>query len=647
MRKYWLLFWMLGTLLAQAQDDPIRRLIAEAGEPENARHVVVFDSTRVQVMESGLSYVTVHKLVKILTQEGGIREAVQHFDYDPLSAHVDILMARILRKDGSEETIPLDAALDHAAPARAIYWGAREKMLPVGRLHPGDALQIKTFRKGFTYALLQSSSGISSSDDERFVPPMRGHFYDIVPFWSDAPVKLKVYSVSLPEDKPLQYRIYNGALTVWTGWERDRKIYHFESRDIKPFQGEPYMVAVSDVAPKLLLSTTRDWEAKSLWFYGVNEDFGSFEVTPEIQARVDELTRGCRSDMEKVDVLTHWVADEIRYSGLSMGEGEGYTLHTGEMTFRDRAGVCKDKAGMLITMLRAAGLESYPAMTMAGSRIDRVPADQFNHCVTVWKRGDGDYMLLDPTWVPLTRELWSSLEQQQEYLMGVPEGADLMTTPISPPKNHPFTVRAETRLDDQGNLTGTLTVEGDGQADSRLRRKGRKFQWRSDYERALADLAPRAEILSLRFTDPVDLSRPTRIEITFRIPDYAIKAGDALILVPLAARHIFPDPALSYSTNRNTRTTPFRIRCSQLLNLEEVLRLPPGYRVTHAPEFEELAGIPADFKTEYEYNRNRLVFRQTLSFAKRIYQAEEWPHFRKVIQEANRARTAPVIITKH
>lgn len=53
-----------------------------------------------------------------------------------------------------------------------------------------------------------------------------------------------------------------------------------------------------------------------------------------------------------------------------MGTGEGYTLHKGTMIFRDRSGVCKDKAGMLITMLRAAGFESYPAMTMAGSRID-------------------------------------------------------------------------------------------------------------------------------------------------------------------------------------------------------------------------------------------------------------------------------------
>jgi hypothetical protein len=35
---------------------------------------------------------------------------------------------------------------------------------------------------------------------------------------------------------------------------------------------EPGMVSKSDVALKLLLSTSPDWQSKSLWFFGVNED---------------------------------------------------------------------------------------------------------------------------------------------------------------------------------------------------------------------------------------------------------------------------------------------------------------------------------------------------------------------------------------
>lgn len=161
--------------------------------------------------------------------------------------------------------------------------------------------------------------------------------------------------------------------------EGDKIRYTFIKKDILPIPHENHMVDMSDIAPKLLISTSPDWEAKSLWFYGVNEDYGSFKSTPEIDKKVDEILANAKDEIDSISLLTHWVADEIRYSGISMGPGEGYTLHSGDMNFTDRCGVCKDKAGMLITMLRAAGFESYPAMTMAGSRIDYIPADQFNH----------------------------------------------------------------------------------------------------------------------------------------------------------------------------------------------------------------------------------------------------------------------------
>ena len=81
-----------------------------------------------------------------------------------------------------------------------------------------------------------------------------------------------------------------------------------------------------------------------------------------------------------------------------MGKGEGYTLHDTKMNYTDRCGVCKDIAGTLVSFLRMAGFEAYPAMTMAGSRVESIPADHFNHCVAVVKLADGTYMPLDPTW---------------------------------------------------------------------------------------------------------------------------------------------------------------------------------------------------------------------------------------------------------
>ncbi len=228
------------------------------------------------------------------------------------------------------------------------------------------------------------------------------------------------------------------------------------------------MVEPTDVATKVVLATAEDWPAKSRWFYEVNENAKAFEWDGDIKKKVDELTSGLGTDDEKRKALLAWVAREIRYSGISMGKGEGYTLHPGTMTFNDRAGVCKDIAGMLITMLRCAGYTTYPAMTMAGAKVEDVPADQFNHCVVAVKLGPGQYKLYDPTWCPFSREVWSSAEKPQNYVIGTPEGEVSMETPLAPPEDNFIKIVSTGRLDSDGNLAGRMHITGGAYSETNL-----------------------------------------------------------------------------------------------------------------------------------------------------------------------------------
>ena len=306
------LYLFIFTIPLLLLGNPIQEKIIKAGDPEDypgSNFLTIFDSTKVDVQESGLSYVYFHRLAKILTAKGAVNKRVIVMDYDPLSAYVEIRGVTVYRKNGSMEKMDISKVLDYPAPARAIYWGARQKMLEIGRLEPGDAVEVFLFRKGFTYALLGAQD-----EDNRYIPPMRGHYYDIVPFWSGEPVQEKFYRVLLPKTKSLQYEFYNGEIQSSIQFNKDKTIYSFTKKDIKPFKHERNMVSPSDEAPKLLLSTSPDWFAKSKWFYKVNEDFGSFEYTPEIKKKVDEILKGARNEQDKIWRLTHWVADEIRYN---------------------------------------------------------------------------------------------------------------------------------------------------------------------------------------------------------------------------------------------------------------------------------------------------------------------------------------------
>jgi hypothetical protein len=430
--------------------------------------------------------------------------------------------------------------------------------------------------------------------------------------------------------------------------------YTFSKEDIKPMKREPNMVDFSDTAPKLLLSTSPDWYAKSKWFYQVNEDFGSFEYTPEIKAKVDLILKNAKSEMDSVSLLTHWVADEVRYSGISMGCGEGYTLHKGEMTFTDRCGVCKDKAGMLVTMLRAAGFESYAAMTMAGSRIDYIPADQFNHSVTVVKLKDGQYHLLDPTWVPFIRELWSSAEQQQNYLFGLPEGADLGLTPVSPAENHYINISGKSSISVDGTLEGELTITAEGQSDGAIRRMftgNYKDLWNAGIEMELKRVNPAAEMISVDYGDPYRyLDGPISIVIKYRVPGYGIVHEDEMIVKSFIASGFFKRAMghLYIDTRSDSKIYPFRDRCSRQVSLTESIELPAKYQMVYKPEIEKFSDETASYEGSYEISMEGNVLRmsQLANFNKRIYDPDEWPSFRNATLAQQKFIDEPVVLKK-
>lgn len=596
--------------------------------------ITLLDSTAVSVQESGSGSFAIYKKFKVQTLQGGVANHVIKYDYDPLTAYAEFKQATIYRAGGDIVNIDVTQACDYAAPARAIYWGARQIMLELGRLYPGDVVEYKIEKKGFTYALL---AGAENEDESRFIPPMRGQFYDIVPFWVAEPTLRKVYKLTIPKEKEIQFHFYQGDCSSSMHYENGKKAYTFVIENAIPVKQEPNMVNLFDAAPKLMLSSTPEWKDKSLWFHKVNEDYGSFEPIPEAQKKVNELIKGKKTEMEKIAVLTHWVADNIRYSGISMGKGEGYTLHNLKMNYTDRCGVCKDIAGTLIAFLRMAGFESYPAMTMAGSRVEQIPADHFNHCVAVVKLSDGTYIPLDPTWVPFVREVWSSAEQQQNYLPGIPEGSDLCVTPVSAPENHYLKIKANNRLEANGTLKGELTVQAEGQSDASVRRvftSGWQADWKNSMEAQLLAISPNARLLSVDWgKDPKDYqAAPIKITFRYEIPDYALAGNDVLLVKPTSDKlYRSVKSFLRINTDIETRQYGFKDACSRLVEQEETIQLPTGYALLNKTKEDSMQSASTDFEGSLKQNGNKVVLHQRLALKKRVYEASDWEGFRTAV----------------
>lgn len=625
------LLFLLPLLLCAQHRESLLQKIGEAEKYTSYKEVVLVDSTAVTVNPTGSGTFSVYKAILIQSNSGALANRVIRYDYDPLTAFAEFRYANIYKPDGEIVRLDVSKAQDYAAPARAIYWGARQIMLEVGQLRPGDIVEYEISKKGFTYALLADNS-----DEERFIPPMRGQFYDIVPFWCDQPTLRKVYQVAIPMEKEMQFQFYQGECSSSMRYEDGRKLYTFAKNDMKPFRREANMVDYYDAAPKLMMSSTPRWEDKSLWFNKTNEDYKSFAAFAPAQKKVNELIRGKKTEMEKIAVLTHWVADNIRYAGITMGKGEGFTLHNTEMNYTDRCGVCKDIAGMLISFLRMAGFEAYPAMTMAGSRVESIPADHFNHCVTVVKLSNGTYMPLDPTWVPFCRELWSSAEQQQNYLPGIPEGSDLCITPVSAPENHFVRIRAHNKLDRKGTLTGQFTITAEGQSDRAVRRVftgGWQSEWLNSMESQLLAVSPGARLISVDWgKNPKDYQAdPIKITFKYEIPGYAIPGNREMLFKPLTMNNLY-NQVRSYLSiyDLPERQNAFKDACSRLVELDETIEVPQGYRLTNALE-DRKQHAAADFEGSIRQQNNTIQIHQKLSLNKRVYEASDWEGVRAAL----------------
>jgi hypothetical protein len=366
---------------------------------------------------------------------------------------------------------------------------------------------------------------------------------------------------------------------------------------------------------------------------------------------VAEILEGVTGDEARVEALNRWVAHRVRYRGFSLGPQEGYTMHPGTLVLENRAGVCKDKAGMLVTLLRAAGYEAYPAMTMAGSRVERIAADQFNHAVVAWRQADGTFRLVDPTWAPFSQDLWSRAETEQHYLVGTPEGEDLAITPAEGPERNGLAMTAETRLAADGTITGTVRIEPAGYLDDRIRRlfgRSSALETRALVEEIAMRLAPAAEVISHRMLDPFSLDDPFFLEFAYRAERHAAADGDLIRLRPPATRHPFGAGRLAdylSAVAGPDRTTPVMLRSAQRLTARERIALPERFDLV-APVDERVETSLGGFTGRIAQEGRTLIVEWTTEIRKRMLTVGDYGALRDLVAAAGAFAERSVLLRR-
>ncbi len=396
-------------------------------------------------------------------------------------------------------------------------------------------------------------------------------------------------------------------------------IYHWEVRGVPRMYDEPAMPPYDRVLQRLLVSTLPDWAAVSKWYWKLSQPHLE-AISPAMRRAVAALTAGAKTDREKIKAVFYYVSKNIRYMGITPEKNRpGFEPHDASLTFAKKYGVCRDKAALLVSMLRIAGLKAYPVLINVGDRLDPdVPDPYFNHAIAAVETGPGRYLLMDPT-DEHTRRLLPGYDDNQSYLVCRPEGSNLQLSPVSPPAKNMMRIRTRGVLHTDGALTATSELSFGGVNDDAYRSAfagmkpdSRRRFLESRLQRALPGV--RLTALRIRPSNMLDESLPLQVEIGYCAPAVAA-FGDrrALVSLPWIGHDFGVVNAILAGTGLARRKYPLETQMTCGLNEELTLKL--------AGNFTRAISIPSASSVDtgcVSYRRRFRLVRHTLHASKNL-----------------------------
>ena len=97
------------------------------------------------------------------------------------------------------------------------------------------------------------------------------------------------------------------------------------------------------------------WSVVSRWYWDLSKPHLD-AITPAMKKQVADLTAGASTDMDRIKAVFYYVSKKIRYMGITPEKDRpGFEPHDVAITYEKKYGVCRDKAALLVSLLRAAG----------------------------------------------------------------------------------------------------------------------------------------------------------------------------------------------------------------------------------------------------------------------------------------------------
>ncbi|MEM1349431.1 MAG: DUF3857 domain-containing protein, partial [Myxococcota bacterium] len=500
------------------------RQLSEQTDPGTFHVTTLVDQQIVQVSKNGLAQ-TVTQVVERVNSSEGVRGArTQSVYFQTGDERVDVLRVRVYKADGSLSEDYDTWLNDGARKGSTTYNDSGTVTIRANDVEPGDLVEIQT--------------RLSQIANRNF----RGDYFgDIAYLQGSNPIARARYAVVYPKQWDLYFRppasehTRTETMPDGTSPAEDTKVTAFDVTNIPDVKTDSDQPGATDVYDYILVSNKKTYDEVGQWWWNLVEE--QLIVDDTIRAKVDELTKGLKTDEARVRTIYDYVVKNTRYLHVGLGI-HGWKPYRTTTCFRRRYGDCKDKASLLKVMLEAAGVQANLVLvrTRRLGRVDDAPASMhvFNHAITYVPSMD---LYLDGTAeFNGTREL-TSMDQGAQALVVMDGGATKwVTLPIDAPDTN-LMVR-EFAVDFTGSTpraTGKIVAHG---ANAVYYRTTLEDSERRDevFGKQLASMFSGAELISATYSDMSKLEQPVTITFTFEGGDMLRGEGARKYLYPLGAQ---------------------------------------------------------------------------------------------------------------
>jgi len=546
----------------EAYARPPREFLARRGEPANGYNRRTFvDLTATTVFANGLAS-RFHQVVFQPLTESAAAEAREYaFGFEADTESVQLRGARVYRADGKiDEAIETgEGAADN--PALSTYTSARAYYVHFPRLNPGDVVEL-------LYRVEDVAPRNAFAD----------YFGEVDYLQSSEPIARAEYVLLTPKNRTFYFnepRVPNLTRTVDESGEQ--RIFHFVATDVPPILPEPSQPPYGELLGHVHVSTYKSWDEMAHWYWGLVKD--QFVADDEVRLRAAEATNGLTDERAKVRAVYDYVVEKTRYVALEFGI-HGFKPYSCSQIFARGFGDCKDKATLIVTMLKELGIPATIVIVRTGMRGDfeTYPASlaPFDHAIAYVPSLD---LYLDGTAEYTGATELPSMDRGALALQ-VNEGHPKLVHLPDPPAPESTTTRhvdITESLDGSAQLDWRLSVTGAGAGGFRQRYHVQS----SRKERLSEDLGGEFAGLSLTDIDAnnlEDIDAPVSLHVHAHSPDLARHDGAALAFPAGPRPHLVRDLA-----PLSARHLDMRLHAMTTAVSDWVLHAPPGTHVVSAP----------------------------------------------------------------